>query len=237
MPAEIQSKLESAIQSANSAAEKKESTADGPDGEKKKPSKFSDSAPVVTEREMTDADEKVVVKMPADRDQCELLDRLARYISKDGQALETIIRDREANNPQYVCLREPNSDEGVYYRWKVFSLLMGDRERRWRETPFQMSVGGPFWVPPPMPKEDSDSDDDAAWREREKVRQKERERMRAERYQFATGAQLEKAREKDRAKTSSKGGGRSTLSDAEYDDFSDALRSLTESRELIKVRH
>lgn len=35
---------------------------------------------------------------------------------------------------------------------QVFSLVMGDKEDKWREKPFQMTLGGPFWVPPKMPQ-------------------------------------------------------------------------------------
>lgn len=59
-----------------------------------------------------------------------------------------MIREREASNPKYICLNEPESKEAVYYRWKVYSLCMGDKEDDWREKPFQITVGSPFYIPP-----------------------------------------------------------------------------------------
>eukprot|EP00953_Heterococcus_sp_UTEX-ZZ885_P011276 6530-Heterococcus_DN1.PRE.2 len=52
---------------------------------------------------------------------------------------------------------------------------MGDREENWRVKPFQMSPGGPFWVPPPLPTVSSDSEE-----ERVKKQQQEQERCDAE---------------------------------------------------------
>jgi RNA recognition motif. (a.k.a. RRM, RBD, or RNP domain) len=43
---------------------------------------------------------------------------------------------------------ECNSDDGVYYRWRVHSLLNGDTETRWRTAPFATEEGGPLWNPP-----------------------------------------------------------------------------------------
>lgn len=38
-----------------------------------------------------------------------------------------------------------------YYKWKVYSLAQGETDNYWREQPFQMSIGGPVWVPPQHP--------------------------------------------------------------------------------------
>jgi hypothetical protein len=59
-----------------------------------------------------------------------------------------MIKEREAANPEYQCLHDPSCSDAVYFRWKVYSLVMGDKENRWREKPFQMTTAGPFWVPP-----------------------------------------------------------------------------------------
>ena len=152
------------------------------------------------EPEMGPSDPRVIVKSPEDINHRALLDRLARYVSKDGAPLESIIAQREAENPDYVCLREPESNDGVYYRWKVFSLLMGDKEHRWRTKPFQMAANGKFWVPPPMTDSDSDSEEEA-YRQRERQRQRDREKLRSDRYKFSTGAQLQKARERAAAES------------------------------------
>jgi len=58
----------------------------------------------------------------------------------------------------------------AYYKWRTYSYAQGSSERAWRIEPFQMSIGGPVWIPPPLPhynkeaelakrqKEESDKD-------------------------------------------------------------------------------
>eukprot|EP01127_Copromyxa_protea_P000440 TRINITY_DN1035_c0_g2_i5.p1 TRINITY_DN1035_c0_g2~~TRINITY_DN1035_c0_g2_i5.p1 ORF type:complete len:403 (+),score=97.96 TRINITY_DN1035_c0_g2_i5:428-1636(+) len=55
----------------------------------------------------------------------------------------------------------------MYYRWRVFSLLNGDTLRRWKQEPFQMFEGGPFWVPPVPPSVRERSEREREERERE----------------------------------------------------------------------
>jgi len=122
---------------------------------------------------------RITVTIPADPVVEALVNRLASYVAKDGQSLEQLIIDREVSNPMFsflvrmyalACVKldsricdththtytqyESNTAVSNYYRWRVFSLAMGDHSDRWREKPFQMSAGGPFWIPPPVPKSD-----------------------------------------------------------------------------------
>jgi len=39
-------------------------------------------------------------------------------------------------------------NEHIYYRWRLFSILQGDRIETWREEPFAMYLSCPVWVPP-----------------------------------------------------------------------------------------
>jgi U2-associated protein SR140 len=45
----------------------------------------------------------------------------------------------------------------LYYKWRTYSYAQGDSERTWRIEPFQMSVGGPVWIPPPLPTFDKEA--------------------------------------------------------------------------------
>jgi len=229
LPKDMHAKLETVYKAASSAAEKSDHDRRSTTSPSASKSNW-DSGPRAQEREMTSRDEQIRVIPPADRDLRYAIDRLARYIAKDGQQLESMIQEREAGNPKYKCLLEPKSPDGVYYRWKVFSLLMGDKERRWRDKPFQMTVDGPFWIPPPMESNRADDSDDEETRERERRRLREREELRKERYKFATGAQLEKAREQEQG---ARGGGGS-LANHEYDELQDRLQTLSTSRQTIK---
>ncbi|CAN0412650.1 unnamed protein product, partial [Ectocarpus fasciculatus] len=87
-------------------------------------------------------------QIPAEKERRYMVDRTARYVAKDGQPFEQRLLDREAGNPDFAFLFEYESKEGQYYRWKVFSLVMGDREDRWVSRPYQMTPNGPWWVPP-----------------------------------------------------------------------------------------
>ncbi|CAM9531688.1 unnamed protein product, partial [Phaeothamnion confervicola] len=116
---------------------------------------------------------KVVVAPEQDKQRRHFLDRLARYVAKDGALFEAKIREREAGNAEYAFLFEPESGDGHYYRWRVFAFLMGDKEYRWRGDPFRMSPGGRLWVPPPPPT--GEDAEDPEKRRRREEREKERQ--------------------------------------------------------------
>ncbi|TMW62227.1 hypothetical protein Poli38472_009720 [Pythium oligandrum] len=92
----------------------------------------------------------VIVKIPEHDKERQLIDRLAAYVAKDGLAFENEVRTREARNPAYAFLFDTTqaSINAVYYRWRVYSLAMGDSEKQWRDTPFQMTADGAMWIPP-----------------------------------------------------------------------------------------
>lgn len=58
---------------------------------------------------------------------------------------------QQQNNPAFAFLFELGSPANMYYKWRVFSLLNGDSHVNWRVTPFQMFIGGPLVIPPPLP--------------------------------------------------------------------------------------
>jgi U2-associated protein SR140 len=70
-----------------------------------------------------------------------------------------MIRAREAHNPIFRFLDNPESSEGWYYRWRTYSLVMGDSMERWRSEAFQLSPGGLYLQPPaPLPSSSSTVD-------------------------------------------------------------------------------
>ena len=71
----------------------------------------------------------------------------------------------------YAFLQQPESDEGRYYRWRVYACLAGEGWQTWRTHAFQMVPSGKWWRPPPCDASASDgggdlpayqSDDDEA---------------------------------------------------------------------------
>lgn len=63
-----------------------------------------------------------------------------------------MIMEKETSTPKYQFLYQTESPEHHFYRWRIFSLLQGDTEDSWRTAPFQMTLNGPTWVPPPKIK-------------------------------------------------------------------------------------
>eukprot|EP01062_Namystynia_karyoxenos_P042393 TRINITY_DN30990_c0_g1_i2.p1 TRINITY_DN30990_c0_g1~~TRINITY_DN30990_c0_g1_i2.p1 ORF type:complete len:349 (+),score=78.70 TRINITY_DN30990_c0_g1_i2:888-1934(+) len=80
-----------------------------------------------------------------------LVDATAEAVARHGAGLERAIAEREESNPTYAFLRDSTGDARNYYLWRVFSLAQGDTLQHWRETPFQMFLGGAVWEPPPCP--------------------------------------------------------------------------------------
>ena len=81
------------------------------------------------------------------------LDIFATFVARGGPTLEEEIQLRERNNPFFQFLHQPwNDPMVVYYRWRLYSILQGDRNLlHWREEPFQIEQGedSVVWVPPP----------------------------------------------------------------------------------------
>ena len=70
---------------------------------------------------MTPHDFRYEVTIPSDPEVEFLISRTARYVSKDGAALEGRIKERENSNPAFRFLFEYDSPESIYYRWVISS--------------------------------------------------------------------------------------------------------------------
>ncbi|PNF24767.1 hypothetical protein B7P43_G16633 [Cryptotermes secundus] len=79
-----------------------------------------------------------------------LIHRMVEFVIREGPMFEAMIMNRELNNPMFRFLFENQSPAHVYYRWKLYSLLQGDLQLRWRTLEFRMFKGGSIWRPPPM---------------------------------------------------------------------------------------
>jgi hypothetical protein len=115
----------------------------------------------------------IQVAVPTDALLRRTIDLWAEYVVTDGHAIESLLLGRVGGGggggggdadlhgveatPLSFLLEPPDSDAGRYYRWRVFSLLMGDSRSAWRTAPFRMSAGGEWWMPPPLPQ-DADAD-------------------------------------------------------------------------------
>ncbi|KAI8138308.1 hypothetical protein BJV82DRAFT_299808 [Fennellomyces sp. T-0311] len=119
---------------------------------------------------------EISVVKPTNMQNVKIIHRMIERVIKHGPAFEAIIMDREKDNVKFRFLFDHMSEEHVYYRWKLYSLLQGDTKSQWRTEPFQMFEGGAWWVPPDVPFDDEgmmdvllDSEDEEKERERESL--------------------------------------------------------------------
>lgn len=77
-----------------------------------------------------------------------LIHRMIEFVVREGHVFEAIIMNKEKNNPDYRFLFDNKSQDHVYYRWKLFTILQGESPTDWRTTDFRMFRGGSIWRPP-----------------------------------------------------------------------------------------
>uniref|UniRef100_A0A8C1N091 Zgc:163098 n=1 Tax=Cyprinus carpio TaxID=7962 RepID=A0A8C1N091_CYPCA len=90
----------------------------------------------------------VTVVIPTERNLLGLIHRMIEFVVREGPMFEAIIMSREKNNPDFRFLFDNKSQEHVYYRWKLYSILQGENPNKWRTSPFRMFRGGSLWKPP-----------------------------------------------------------------------------------------
>ncbi|CAI5739911.1 unnamed protein product [Peronospora destructor] len=103
----------------------------------------------IVEQNLT-SDQTIRIELPNEEVR-RRVDHLAHYVATDGLQFENAVRMREANNRDYDFLFQSQSATALYYRWRVYSLAMGDDKYLWRKRPFQMTDEGPVWIPPDVP--------------------------------------------------------------------------------------
>ncbi|TRY57372.1 hypothetical protein DNTS_024955 [Danionella cerebrum] len=90
----------------------------------------------------------VTVVIPAERVLLGLIHRMIEFVVREGPLFEAMIMNREKSNPDFRFLFDNKSQEHVYYRWKLYSVLQGESINNWRTTHFRMFRGGSLWKPP-----------------------------------------------------------------------------------------
>ncbi|XP_040005796.1 U2 snRNP-associated SURP motif-containing protein isoform X2 [Xiphias gladius] len=98
------------------------------------------------DKTLSEAVVKVVI--PTERNLLLLIHRMIEFVVREGPVFEAIIMNKEKNNPEYRFLFDNKSQDHVYYRWKLFSILQGESPTEWRTTDFRMFRGGSLWRPP-----------------------------------------------------------------------------------------
>ncbi|CAB1332990.1 unnamed protein product [Coregonus sp. 'balchen'] len=77
-----------------------------------------------------------------------LIHRMIEFVVREGPMFEAVIMSKEKNNPDLRFLFDNKSQDHVYYRWKLYSILQGEPPSEWRTADFRMFRGGSIWRPP-----------------------------------------------------------------------------------------
>ncbi|ETV94392.1 hypothetical protein H310_12027 [Aphanomyces invadans] len=170
----------------------------------------------------------VIVEPPADKEQMALINYVARCVSKDGPQFEDLMR-RSQLDPKYDFLRAPpTSSLNIYYKWKVYSLQMGDTDTTWRTMGFQMVPNGPMWIPPPNPDGDPSTLTDASASMSQTTPSHQHPRSPKKNPVIMTGQQLAAFKDKEKGQRA-----KFELSRREYDTLCSYLEEVTIDRQSV----
>eukprot|EP00892_Ulva_mutabilis_P012107 jgi/Ulvmu1/9269/UM050_0018.1 len=92
----------------------------------------------------------IMVNFPKEERIRFVIDTLVRFIMEDGTDLEQLLLEAEHSNPEFDFLRDVDSPEHMYYRWKLYSICNDDSMAGWRSEPFVMIEGSNRIYPPPL---------------------------------------------------------------------------------------
>ncbi|XP_056299925.1 U2 snRNP-associated SURP motif-containing protein [Pseudoliparis swirei] len=98
------------------------------------------------DKTLSEAVVKVVI--PTERNLLFLIHRMIEFVVREGPVFEAVIMNKETSNPDYRFLFNNKSQDHVYYRWRLFSILQGQSPTEWRTADFRMFRAGSMWRPP-----------------------------------------------------------------------------------------
>ncbi|XP_072231637.1 U2 snRNP-associated SURP motif-containing protein [Leuresthes tenuis] len=110
------------------------------------------------DKTLSEAVVKVVI--PTERNLLFLIHRMIEFVVREGPMFEAIIMNKEKSNPDYRFLFDNKSQDHVYYRWKLFSILQGESPTEWRTADFRLFRGGSLWRPPILNSYSETGEDD-----------------------------------------------------------------------------
>ena len=90
----------------------------------------------------------VTVVVPVERVVRQLIHRTIEFVVREGPAFEALLVTTYKGDDKFDFLSDYSSHDHIYYRWKLFSILQGDRATRWKKDTFIMYRGGSIWRPP-----------------------------------------------------------------------------------------
>ena len=83
----------------------------------------------------------VRVVQPSERTVLTTIHRVIEFIVREGPMFEAMLMQREKGNPTFRFLFDNRSNEHVYFRWKLYSILQGETPTQWRTKEFRMFEG------------------------------------------------------------------------------------------------
>ncbi|GMT04008.1 hypothetical protein PENTCL1PPCAC_26182 [Pristionchus entomophagus] len=90
----------------------------------------------------------VRVVIPTDSNLLGLIHRTIEFVVREGPIFEAILMANESKNPLFQFLFNNHHPAHVYYRWKLYSVLQGERSLLWRKERFRLFDEGSWWQPP-----------------------------------------------------------------------------------------
>ncbi|KAJ2557699.1 hypothetical protein GGH12_006119, partial [Coemansia sp. RSA 1822] len=70
------------------------------------------------------------------------------HVVRFGAAFECMLVQRTHSDERFGFLTQWASNDHVYYRWRMYSLLNHDTKQKWHSSMFVMYDEGPVWEPP-----------------------------------------------------------------------------------------
>ncbi|KAJ1786080.1 hypothetical protein LPJ62_003943 [Coemansia sp. RSA 2167] len=107
---------------------------------------------------------EVRVTRPTNKQTERLIHWTVEHVVRFGAEFECLLIQRTRCDERFGFLTQWMSNDHVYYRWRIYSLLNGDTKQAWHANMFVMYDEGPVWVPPPTcvdlsePKVENDSE-------------------------------------------------------------------------------
>eukprot|EP00189_Rhodosorus_marinus_P011661 CAMPEP_0184747070 /NCGR_PEP_ID=MMETSP0315-20130426/9469_1 /TAXON_ID=101924 /ORGANISM="Rhodosorus marinus, Strain UTEX LB 2760" /LENGTH=646 /DNA_ID=CAMNT_0027219829 /DNA_START=66 /DNA_END=2006 /DNA_ORIENTATION=- len=97
---------------------------------------------------------EIRISIPLDLARRREINLLAAFVVKEGFEFEKAVAEKESatgSSSRFKFLfdkTEMHSSEGLYYRWRVYSLLQNDLDRQWRTFPFAIVENSALINPP-----------------------------------------------------------------------------------------
>ncbi|KAJ2656928.1 hypothetical protein IW148_005415 [Coemansia sp. RSA 1199] len=91
---------------------------------------------------------EVRVARPTNKQTERLIHWTVEHVVRFGAAFECMLVQHTHSDERFGFLTQWASNDHVYYRWRMYSLLNHDTKQKWHSSMFVMYDEGPVWEPP-----------------------------------------------------------------------------------------